>query len=61
MIDWARAFLTRYRRELRVRDLDTAAFVLVSCAEGVAMNASPDFYRAQAADELATLFTRYLS
>jgi AcrR family transcriptional regulator len=61
VISWVRDLLAAHRRELRVWDLDTAAFVIVSCAEGVAMNASPEFYRMEAADELATLFTRYLT
>jgi AcrR family transcriptional regulator len=61
VIEWVRDLLAAHRRELHVRDLDTAAFVIVSCAEGVAMNASPEFYRTEAADELATLLTRYLT
>jgi AcrR family transcriptional regulator len=58
---WVRDFLALHRRELRVRDLDAAAFLIVSAAEGVAMNASPEFYRAQGADELTAMFTRYLT
>ena len=61
VVDWVRAFLAVHRRELRVRDLDTAAFLIVAAAEGVAMNASPEFYLAHGADELATLFSRYLT
>ncbi len=61
VIAWVRNFLAQRRRELRVRDLDTAAFVIVAAAEGVAMTASPEFYRKRGADELATLFTRYLT
>ena len=59
--EWVRTFLALHQRELRVRDLDTAAFVIVAAAEGVAMTASPEFYRRRGADELATLFTRYLT
>jgi AcrR family transcriptional regulator len=58
---WVRDFLAARRRELRVQDLETAAFVMVSAAEGVALNASPEFYRGRAADELALVFTRYLA
>jgi AcrR family transcriptional regulator len=61
VIDWVRSFLASHRREIRVPDLDVAAFVLVSAAEGVAINASPEFYRARVSDELAMVFTRYLT
>jgi AcrR family transcriptional regulator len=61
VVAWVRDFLLMHRRELRVRDLDTAAFVIVSTAEGVAMNATPEFYLRRGADELAALFTRYLT
>ena len=58
---WMRAFLATQRKEIRVLDLDVAAFVIVSAAEGVALNASAELYRTRLADELATLFTRYLT
>jgi AcrR family transcriptional regulator len=61
VVDWMRDFLAVHRRELRVRDLDTAAFLIVAAAEGIAMNASPEFYLAHGADELASLFTAYLT
>ncbi len=61
VVQWVRDFLAMHARELRVENLDTAAFVIVSAAEGVAMNASPEFYRRRGADELASLFTRYLT
>ena len=61
IIDWVREFLASHRRKIRVSDLDVAAFILVAAAEGVAINASPEFYRARGANELATLFTRYLT
>jgi hypothetical protein len=50
-----------HRRELRLHDLDTAAFVIVAAAEGIAMNASAEFYLRRGADEVATLFTRYVT
>ena len=61
VIAWARDFLAVHRRALRVQDLDTAAFLLFSAAEGVALNATPEFYRNRAADELAEMFARYLT
>ncbi len=61
VVGWVREFLAVHRRELRVQDLDTAAFLVVAAAEGVAMNASPEFYRRRGAEELTTLFERYLT
>jgi AcrR family transcriptional regulator len=61
VVEWVRDFLAMHRRELRVGDLDTAAFVIVAAAEGVAVNASPEFYLGRGADELTTLFGRYLT
>lgn len=61
IIAWVRDLLALHRKQLRVRDLDTAAFVLVAAAEGVTLTASPAFYRNHGADEVARLFTRYLT
>jgi hypothetical protein len=61
VIKRVRELLASHRSEIRVRDLDIAAFVVVAAAEGVAMNASPEFYGARGADELAIVFTRYLT
>jgi hypothetical protein len=61
VVEWLRDFLSLHRRELRLRDLDAAAFVIVAASEGIAMNASPEFYRNRGAEEVATLFTRYLT
>jgi hypothetical protein len=41
--------------------IEAAAFIIVAAAEGVALTASPEFYAERGADELATLFTRYLT
>ena len=60
-VAWVRALLRSHPKEIRVKDLDVAAFLLVSAAEGVAMNATPEFYRSRGAAELATLFIRYLT
>lgn len=61
VVQWVRDFLAVHRRELRVQDLGTAAFLVVAAAEGVAMSASPEFYRRHGAEELTTLFERYLT
>jgi AcrR family transcriptional regulator len=61
VVEWIRDFLSTHRSELRVRDFATAAFVLVAAAEGIAMNATPEFYRGRGAEEVATLFSRYLT
>ena len=61
VVAWIRTFLEAHRKEVTVRDLDVAAFILVAAAEGVAINASADLYRTGLADELATVFTRYLA
>ncbi len=61
LVDWVHALLASHRSEIQVRDLDVAAFLLVSAAEGVAVNSSPEFYRSRGADELALLFSRYLT
>ena len=61
VVEWVRNFLAVHRRELRVQDLDTAAFLVVAAAEGVAMSASPEFYRRHGAEELTSLFERYLT
>lgn len=61
VIDWVRTFLASHRTEIRVPDLEVAAFLVVAAAEGVAMNSSLEFYRERAADELATMLILYLS
>lgn len=61
VIEWVRGFLASHRSEIRVRDLDVAAFILVAAAEGVAIHSSPEFYRVQGSNELTVVFTRYLT
>lgn len=61
VVEWVRNFLASHQSEIDVRDLDVAAFVLVAAAEGVAVNATPEFYRTRGADELTLVFTRYLT
>jgi AcrR family transcriptional regulator len=57
----ARAQLELYRTELRVQDLDLAAFLVVNALEGIGINANKDVWGDRLADELAVLFTRYLT
>ncbi len=52
--------LEAHRAKLRVDDLDLAALVVVHATEGVLMGASEEVFDERLADELTTLFTRYL-
>jgi AcrR family transcriptional regulator len=61
VIDFIRELLAARRRELHVRDLDVAAFVVVTATEGVAMSATSEFLREHGVEEIATLLTRYLT
>jgi AcrR family transcriptional regulator len=61
VIDSVRELLTSHRGEIRVQDPDVAAFVMVAAAEGVALSASPEFYRSRGAEELTIMFARYLT
>ena len=56
-----RQLLERYRDQIALEDLDMAAFVIVSAAEGVGYNTAPDRFDERLASELATLFDRYLT
>lgn len=59
-VAFARRLLEAHRNELRVDDLDLAAFVLVHGAQGIAFNASPELFGERLIEELVRLFTRYL-
>jgi AcrR family transcriptional regulator len=61
VIAFVRQLLEAHRRELRVDDLDLAAFMVVSAAEGIGAAASDDLFDAQLAQEVATLLTLYVS
>jgi AcrR family transcriptional regulator len=61
VLGFVRQILEAHRQELRVDDLDLAAFVVVSAAEGVGANASDDLFGDRLAEEVATLSTRYLT
>jgi hypothetical protein len=46
---------------LRVTDLDLAAFMVVSAAEGIGANATNAFFDARLASEIAVLLEIYLT
>jgi AcrR family transcriptional regulator len=54
------ALLEAYRDSLRRIDLGRAATLLMNAAEGIGYNESPHGYDDHLADELTTLFMRYL-
>jgi AcrR family transcriptional regulator len=60
VIAFIRQLLEARREELRVADLDLAAFIVVSAAEGIGANASDDQFGDRLAEEVATLLTLYL-
>ena len=60
VVGFVRQLLEARRDELRVRDLDLAAFLVVSAAEGIGANASRDQFDDRLADEIATLLSLYL-
>jgi AcrR family transcriptional regulator len=53
--------LEENRDQLRVTDLDLAAFMVVSAAEGVGANATSEFFGERLARELAVLLKVYLT
>jgi AcrR family transcriptional regulator len=61
VIGFIRQLLEAHRRELRVTDLDFAAFIVVSAAEGIASNASGDLFSDRLAEEIAALLNLYLT
>lgn len=60
VIGFVRQLLESRRSELRVADLDVAAFVVVSAIEGVAANASREFLNEKLAREMTALLENYL-
>jgi AcrR family transcriptional regulator len=60
VVAWVRSLLAAHAAELRVKDLDAAAFLVVAAAEGVALNASSEFFQ-RGVDEVAAMFARYLT
>jgi len=61
VIGFIRQLLETHHRELRVADLDLAALIVVSAAEGIGANASEDLFGDRLAEEVATLLTLYLT
>ena len=61
VIAFLRQFLEARRQELRVPDLDLAAFIVVSAAEGIGANASEDQFGDRLAEEVTRLLTLYLT
>lgn len=61
VIEFIRQILEEHRSELRVTDLELAAFVTVSAVEGVASAASNDRFDARLASELQDLLGAYLT
>lgn len=61
VIDQVKQLLVTHRQELRVADLDLAAFIVVSAVEGVGANASSRDLDAKLAGELTALVMRYLT
>ena len=61
VIGFIRQLLEQHRSELRVADLDMAAFMVVSAAEGAGGNATRALLEAGLAQELASLLKVYLT
>ncbi len=59
-VAFATRLLEAHRAELRVDDLNLAAFMLVHAAQGIALSASPEQFGERLMTELARLFARYL-
>ncbi len=61
VLRFVKQLLEDHREELRVTDLDLAAFMVVSAAEGVAANATSEFFDERLAQEIAVLLKVYLT
>lgn len=61
VIAFVREILEQHRAELRVDDLDLAAFMVVSAVEGVGGNATGELFGEALARELAGLVKAYLT
>ena len=61
VIGLVRQLLEMHRDELRVADIDLAAFIVVSAIEGVAANATSMDFDERLAEELTSLVMRYLA
>jgi AcrR family transcriptional regulator len=61
VLDSVERLLEEHREELRVTDLELAAFMAVSAAEGIGANATSDFFDERLAREIAVLLKVYLT
>jgi AcrR family transcriptional regulator len=61
LIEKVREVLARHESELRVRDIRRAALLVVSAAEGIAINASNAEFDEQLAEEFITMLHSYLT
>jgi AcrR family transcriptional regulator len=60
VLAFMRRLLGAHRAELRVRDLDLAAFLIVHATQGVALGSNAELFGERLAVELTALFGRYL-
>ena len=61
VVAFVRELLEEHSQELRVADLDLAAFIVVGAAEGIGGNASAERFDERLAEELGTLVRAYLT
>jgi hypothetical protein len=61
VVGFIRQLLETHRQDLRVTDLDLAAFVVVSTAEGIASNASDALFDDRLVQEIGSLLNLYLT
>jgi AcrR family transcriptional regulator len=61
VVQYVRIWLESRRDELRVSDLDLAAFLVVNAAESVATNASDELFGEELVDEIASMLCLYLT
>jgi AcrR family transcriptional regulator len=61
VVEFIRQLLEARRRALRVTDLDLAALLVVSAAEGIAVNASDEVFGDRLAKEVGALLHLYLT
>ncbi len=60
VLAFIRQLLELHRKEIKVANLDLAAFMAVSSAEGIAANASDDQFDGELVEEISTMLSRYL-
>lgn len=60
LTEFIRTLLERHRRELRVRDLDEATYVIINAAIGLSINAPSEIYGDRYVEITSDLLERYL-